>query len=139
MENPMRHDAQSITIDTEPKAVHEFVADPANLPRWAVGFAQGVRQEDGRWIVQTAGGDVPVDIKADAGTGVVDFHLQPARDVRVTAYSRVMPAGTGTLYTFTQVQPAGMPDEVFDGLVGAVRHELVALKAILEVACPIGR
>jgi hypothetical protein len=135
----MRHDAQSIIIDTAPKAVHDFVADPANLPRWAVGFAHGVRQEDGRWIVQTAGGDVHLDIDADPGTGVVDFRLEPAPGVRVTAYSRVMPAGPGALYTFTQVQPAGTPDDLFDAQVGAVRHELVALKAILEVACPIGR
>jgi len=135
----MRHDAQSITIDVAPEAVREFVADPANLPRWAVGFAQGVRQEDGRWIVRTTGGDVPVQVQTDAGTGVVDFHLEPAPDVRVTAHSRVVPAGTGALYTFTQVQPSGMPDEVFDGQVGAVRHELVALKAILEVTCPTGR
>lgn len=95
----MRYDAQSITIDTAPAAVHEFVADPANLPRWAVGFAQAVRREDGRWIVQTAGGDVPVEVGADAGMGVVDFHLEPAPGVRVTAYSRVMSAGDGALFT----------------------------------------
>jgi hypothetical protein len=136
----MRYDAQSITIDAAKGAVYTFVADPANLPRWAVGFAKAVRRDDdGRWIVQTAAGDVPVDVEADAGTGVVDFHLEPAPGVRVTAYSRVVSAGAGALYTFTQVQPAGMPDEVFDAQVGAVRHELVALKAILEVECPIGR
>jgi hypothetical protein len=136
----MRYDAQCIMIDTAPTAVYGFVADPANLPRWAVGFAEAVRQdEDGRWIVQTAGGDVPVEVEAGDRTGVVDFHLEPAPGVRVTAYSRVVAAGAGALYAFIQAQPEGMPDEVFDAQVGAVGHELVALKAILEVACPIGR
>jgi hypothetical protein len=58
----------------------------------------------------------------------------PARGfgVRVTAYSRVTPAGAGSVYTFTQVQAHGMPDDTFDGQVRALRHELVALKAALE-------
>jgi hypothetical protein len=30
-----------------------------------------------------------------------------------------------------------MPDEVFDQVVAAVSHELVALKALLEVECPL--
>lgn len=135
----MRHDAQSIAIEATPEAVRGFVADPANLPRWAVGFAQAVRQENGRWLVRTAAGEVPVETTADPGSGVVDFHLEPAPGAQVTAYSRAVPAGAGTLYTFIQIQSDGMPDEVFDGQVAAVGHELVALKAILEVTCPIGR
>jgi hypothetical protein len=127
-------------INAAPKAVQEFVADPANLPRWAVGFAKAVRQgHDGQWIVETAAGDVPIDIESHADTGVVDFHLQPAPGVRNTAFSRTVAAGQGTLYSFTQLQPTDMTDAVFEMNTAAVRHELVALKAILEVECPIGR
>jgi hypothetical protein len=135
----MRSDTQSIMIEAEPRQVHRFVADPANLPRWAVGFAQAVRQRDGRWMVQTAAGEMPVDVAADAVSGVVDFGMEPAPGVSATAYSRVVPAGDGAVYTFTQLQPDGMPDEVFDAQVRALGHELVALKAVLEVECPIGR
>lgn len=136
----MRYDTQSVTIDATPKAVHEFVADPANLPRWAVGFAKAVRQDDeAQWIVTTAAGDIPIDIESYADTGVVDFHMQPAPGKRKTAFSRTVAAGDGSLYSFTQLQPAGMTDEVFEANTAAVRHELVALKAILEVECPIGR
>jgi hypothetical protein len=139
-EVPMRHNTQSVTIDATPKAVREFVADPANLPRWAVGFAKTVRQgDDGRWIVETAAGDMPIDIESHADTGVVDFHMQPAPGVRNTAYSRAVAAGDGALYSFTQLQSADMADEVFEANIAAVHHELVALKAILEVECPIGR
>jgi hypothetical protein len=47
-------------------------------------------------------------------------------------HSRATPAAIGTVYTFTQVQPSGVPDQVFDGQVQALRHELATLKAILE-------
>lgn len=134
----MRSDSQSIMIKAPVAAVHAFVADPANLPRWAVGFAHSVRPEQGRWIVATGGGDMPVYVDADPARGTVDFHLEPAPGVAVTAFSRVVPAGEGSVYLFTQLQDPGMPDAVFDGQVQALGHELVALKAILEVSCPIG-
>jgi hypothetical protein len=135
----VRHDTQNIMIETSAAAVYAFVADPANLPRWAVGFAQGVRQEDGTWIVETAAGDVPVRVDADSGRATVDFHMRPAAGVEVSAFSRVLPAGDASVYVFTQFQGPGMPDEVFDAQVRALGHELIALKAVLEVACPIGR
>jgi Polyketide cyclase / dehydrase and lipid transport len=134
----MRSDTQSIIIDVPLAAVHAFVADPANLPRWAVGFACGVRQENGRWIVQTGAGEMPVGVDADETCGVVDFRMEPAPGVSVRAFSRVMPAGEGSVYVFTQLQAPGMPDAVFDAQVQALGHDLVALKAVMEVSCPIG-
>ena len=134
----MRSDTQSIMIDVPLAAVHAFVAEPANLPRWAVGFAQGVRQENGRWIVQTGAGDMPVRVDADETCGAVDFHMEPAPGVEVSAFSRVVPAGEGSVYVFTQLQGPGMPDAVFDAQAQALGHELVALKAVVEVSCPIG-
>jgi hypothetical protein len=49
----------------------------------------------------------------------------------------VLPRGDGAEYVFTQFQAPGMPDAVFDGQVAALAHELVALKALLEVECPL--
>lgn len=135
----MRSDTQSIMIETPASEVHAFLADPANLARWAVGFAQEVRQEDGQWIVRTAAGDVQVGVAADAALSTVDFHMRPAPGVEVSAFSRVLPAGDASVYVFTQLQGPGMPDEVFDAQVKALGHELIALKAVLEVECPIGR
>jgi hypothetical protein len=128
----MRSDTHSVTIEASVEAVRRFVADPANLPRWAIGFAQAVRREQQGWVVTTAQGDMPVEITTDEVSAVVDFHLQPAPGVRVTAYSRVVSAGAGSVYTFTQVRAPGMPDEVFDGQVQALRHELDVLKRTAE-------
>jgi hypothetical protein len=130
---------QTVTIAAPPYKVFEFVADGANLPRWAIGFAASVHPADssGGWVVTTGhGDDVPVKIRSDRDAGTVDFHMTPAPEASTCAYSRVVPNGTGADYLFTQLQPPGMTDQVFDALVDAVRHELTTLKALLEVACP---
>ena len=133
----MRSDTQTVTIDAPPEAVLRFVADARNLPRWAIGFAKDVRPERDRWMVTTGQGEVALAIDADEATGTVDFRMEPAPGVEATAYTRVVPNGDGAEVVFTQLQQAGTTDDVFDQLVAAVRHELVALKALLEVACPL--
>ena len=71
----MRADTQAISIQASPDVVVDFLGDPRNLPRWAVGFAKSVRQDGARWIVSTARGEVPIRIVSDRRFGVVDFHM----------------------------------------------------------------
>ncbi len=132
----MRADTKTISIEAEPGRVFRFVADPAQLPRWAVGFAKAVRQDGDRWLVATGAGEIPFRVRADPETGIVDFVMSPAPAVEVTASSRVVARGQGAEYVFTQVQPPGMADEAFARSAAAVAHELVVLKALLEVDCP---
>jgi hypothetical protein len=132
----MRADTKTISIEADPAKVFRFVADPAQLPRWAVGFAKAVRQDGGGWVVVTGTGEVPIRVRADGASGVVDFVMSPAPGAEVTASSRVLARGSGAEYVFTQVQPNGMPDEVFARSAAAVAHELSVLKALLEVDCP---
>ncbi|HWM22623.1 MAG TPA: hypothetical protein VNO51_23220 [Ilumatobacteraceae bacterium] len=132
------YDTQTIEIASDPVRVQAFIRDGANLPRWAIGFAKGAQLNGEQWIVTTGAGDrIPTVIVSSATAGTVDFVMSPAPSVTVTAWSRVVAANGGTLFTFTQVQPDGMPDEVFAGQVRALSHELVALKALLEVECPL--
>lgn len=133
----MRSDTRSVAIGAAPEAIVAFVADPANLPRWAIGFAKGVRSQDGRWLVDTGRGEVPVSVDVDPSRGTVDFRMEPAPGEQVVAYSRVVPNGPGSEYVFTQFQHPGTPDDVFRQLGEAVGHELVTLKALLEVVCPL--
>jgi polyketide cyclase/dehydrase/lipid transport protein len=132
----MRADTKSISIEADPRTVFEFVADPAHLPRWAVGFAKAVRKDGDRWLVGTGAGELPVRVRADPATGVVDFLMSPAPGVEVAASSRVVARGAGSEYVFTQVQAPGMPEEAFARSVAALVHELTVLKALLEVDCP---
>ncbi len=132
----MRADTKTISIDAPPAKVFDFLKEPENLPRWAVGFAKSVRKDGDKWYVTTGQGEIAVAIDADKRTGVVDFRMRPVPEVEVVAASRVIARGNGSEYTFTQFQVPGMPDEVFAQSIKALEHELAVLKAMVEVECP---
>lgn len=132
----MRTDTQSVTIAATPERVLDFVADPESLPKWAIGFAQSVRRTDeGQWIVTSPQGDVGIRVDVDRERGTVDYVMSPAPGVELTAFSRVLPNDSGAEFVFTQFQPAGMPDAVFEGQVQSLGHEFNVLRSLLEVAC----
>lgn len=136
-----RSDTRAVTIGAAANEVFEFVADPENLPRWAVGFCRAIRRDGGvpdRWIVTTAQGELPIRYVTDAALGVIDFYLSPAPGVEAAAFSRVVPNGEGAEYIFTQFQAPGMPDEVFEGQVHALAEELHVLRGLIgaRAACP---
>lgn len=133
----MRADTRSISIQAAPEKVEEFLANPQNLPRWAVGFAKSIRSVNGKWLVTTAAGDMGIRIEADSSSGVIDYFMSPASGVEMVARSRVVPNGSGSEYSFTQFQAPNMPDDIFDKNVRAVEHELTVLRALLEVECPL--
>jgi hypothetical protein len=134
----MRADTKTVAIHAPRQKVVEFLANPENLPRWAIGFARGVRRDGERWFVMTqGGGEIGVRIAADTTSGVVDFYMSPAPGIEGLAASRVVPSGDGVEYIFTQFQAPDMSDEMFAKSVEAVAHELTVLKALLEVECPL--
>src|SRR5262245_44549744 len=120
----MRAATKTITIHADYEKVVGFVANAENLPRWAVGFAKAVRHDGGRWWVTTDSGEIGLRIAANRADGVVDFCMSPAPGVEARAASRVIAAGDGVEYVFTQFQPPDMPDDVFAKNVKAVTHEL---------------
>jgi hypothetical protein len=135
-------DTRAVTIGAPANVVFEFVADPENLPRWAIGFCRAIRRDGeapDRWIVTTAQGDLPIRYVTDAALGVIDFYLSVAPGVEAAAFSRVVPNAEGAEYIFTQFQAPGMPDEVFEGQVRALVAELQVLRSFIEArsACPL--
>jgi hypothetical protein len=88
-------------------------------------------------VVTTGQSEVSVAIAVDEAAGTVDFLMESAPGVEAVAYSRVVPNSDGAEYVFTQFQQPGVPDDVFDQLVAALAHELLTLKALLEVECPL--
>jgi len=97
----MRADTKSISIEASVRRVAAFLSDPTDLPRWAVGFAKGVRRTENGWLVETTGGDMPIRIARDDATGVVDFLFSPSPGVDVLAASRVIARGRHCEYVFT--------------------------------------
>jgi len=137
----MRADTQTITVPASPDDAFAFLADPENLPRWAVGFARRIRREGEAWLVQTAHGEMPIRIEADAARGTIDFHMMVVPEVETVAYSRVVPNDAGAEYVFTQFQLPDMTDEVFATQRAALAEELAILPILFraQAACPIGR
>jgi hypothetical protein len=133
----MKADTKTVSIHAKPEKVVDFLSDPTNLPRWAVGFAKSVRRDRDRWIVTTGGGEVSMRIVTEPQAGVIDFFISPAPGIEGLAASRVVPAGDGVEYVFTQFQTPGMPDDVFAKNVQALSRELTVLKALLEIECPL--
>src|SRR5687768_17182789 len=105
---PMHADTQTTTLAVSAEDAFAFLAQPENLPRWAVGFARGIRREGDDWIVQTAQGEMPVRVCADATRGTIDFHMRVAPGLEAIAYSRVVPNDSGAEYVFTQFQLPGI-------------------------------
>jgi Polyketide cyclase / dehydrase and lipid transport len=129
----MRTHTASVNIAAAPAAVLDIVADLDQLPRWAVGFARAVERGADGVVVTTPGGErMPVAVHADPAAGVVDFEVGG-----VPAYTRAVAAGDETVYTFTMLQPPEMPEAAFEAQIAALGHELVVLKSIVEVACPL--
>ena len=138
---PMHADTQTITLPVSSEEAFAFLAEPENLPRWAVGFARGIRREVDHWIVQTAQGEVPIRVVSDVVRGTIDFEMRMAPGQEAVAYSRVVPNGSGAEYVFTQFQLPGMADEVFAAQRAALAEELAILPILFraQVACPVGR
>ena len=137
----MHADTQTITLPVSAEEAFTFLAQPENLPRWAVGFARGIRREGDAWIVQTAQGEMPVRVVADATRGTIDFHMSISPNLEAVAYSRVVPNDSGAEYVFTQFQLPGMSDEVFAAQRAALAEAFAILPILFraQVACPVGR
>ena len=134
----MRSHTTSITIEAPPEDAFAYLADGEKLPVWAIGFAKAIERTNDGWLVTIARGErMPLRIDSDAATGVIDYISLPAPGVEVPAHTRVVPHGSGTLYTFSMHQAVGMPDDVFDAQVAELGRELQVLKAHLESACPL--
>lgn len=134
----MRSDTQTLNLDIPAPELFEFLADPENLPLWAVGFARAVRREGDDWLVRTGGGEVRLRMVVDRSLGTIDFRMTPAPGVETIAYSRVLPNGAGAEYVFTQFQVEGMPDEVFDTQRRVLGEELQILGLLTHARqnCP---
>jgi hypothetical protein len=137
----MRSDTQSVTLPADHAEVFDFLANPENLPQWAVGFCRSIRRDGDGWLVDTGHEEVPMRFTTDATLGVIDFHFSPAPGVDAVARSRVVPNDDDSEYLFTQFQTPDMPDEVFEAQRTTLADELEVLRRIFKAraSCPSGQ
>jgi hypothetical protein len=123
----------SVAIDREPAVVVAYAGDPANLPLWAAGLANGVRPgEDGAWVTESPMGEVTVRFVPANDLGVLDHDVTlPGGDV-VHNPLRVLPNAEGSEIVFTLFRRDLVDEDAFEADAAAVRADLERLKRILE-------
>lgn len=127
----MKSNTQSVTLNCNPKRAFEFLANPENLPKWATSFCRDIRLEGDIWIAETPQGQLEIRYVTDAELGVIDYYISPAPGIEMIAPSRIVQNTDGAEYIFTQFQPTGMPDEVFQAQIEALKEELEILRRII--------
>lgn len=121
---------ETISIDAPPEVVLNFVADPRNLPLWAPGFAQRVRQDGAHWLVESGEQSVRIDVRVARELGTVDFLAADAPSERpIGAYSRVIHNGDGSEYAFTRFLAPGRSREDLARERAVVVQELQAVSS----------
>ena len=104
--------------------VFRYLADVANLPRWATDFARELKVVDGRHKVVNGLGEFFFEIRADAASGVIDMLAGPTDDALALFPTRVVALGDDTsAYTFTMFQQPGMPDDLFESQYRSLLRE----------------
>ena len=104
--------------------VFEWLADIENLPAWATDFARELKHEDGRYKVVNGLGEFLFEIRADAGSGVIDMYAGPSESEMGVFPARVveLPGGESA-FTFTMFQAPGQPDELFESQHASLLRE----------------
>lgn len=128
-------DVQSIEINAPYEKTFGFLADAANLPKWAHAFKE---VSGGRALMQTPNGSVEVGLEVNASReqGTVDWRMTFPDGKVATAFSRVVGAGEDhSLYFFVLTAPP-VPLEQLEGALEqqsrTLREELSKLRSILS-------
>lgn len=130
MTNPALH--LSTPINASPTEVAAFAGDPANLPAWAAGLSNGIREEGGRWITDSPMGEVEVRFGPHTKLGILDHDVIFPDGTVVHNPLRVLANGTGAKVVFTLFRLPGVVDAEFDRDADMVRADLARLRAHVE-------
>lgn len=122
----------STSIDASPAEVAAFAGDPANLPAWAAGLSNGIREAAGRWITDSPMGEVEVRFGPHTELGILDHDVIFPDGTVVHNPLRVLANGTGAEVVFTLYRLPGVDDAEFDRDADMVRADLARLRAIFE-------
>ncbi len=127
---PSRH--VGVVIERPAVEVYDYVRAPANLPEWAPGLADSVREVDGRWVASSPMGSVVVTFVPRNDLGVLDHDVTLPSGESVTNPLRVLPVGSGCEIVFTVRPRPGQSREDFERDAEAVTRDLNRLKQIQE-------
>lgn len=120
----------SVVVRRAPAAVEAYARDPANLPLWAAGLAEGeVEATADGLVVDSPMGRVSVRFVAENDLGVLDHDVTLPSGEVVTNPLRVLAHPDGAEVLFT-VRQATEPELERDA--AAVAADLERLRGLLE-------
>jgi hypothetical protein len=120
----------TVSIDSVPRQVYEFVSDARNLPRWS--FFRSVTCSGDAWVLQTAQGAVELRFAGANEFGVLDHRVTPGSGEQVDVPMRVVPNADGSEVLLTVFQAPGTSDEEFEKDCEQVEYDLGRLKVVME-------
>lgn len=130
------YDVQSININATPDLVYNFVAEPTNVSKWALGFSE-VNEESA--LMETPNGKMKVGMKmlSNPELRTIDTIMTMPDGSVGKAFSRVTENedGKSAIFTFVLMAPP-VPLELLEGALEEQKkqlaEELLLLKSILE-------
>lgn len=123
----------STDINLNPRAVYDFAADPANLPKWASGLAGSEVTRDGdHWSTQSPMGVVAFTFAPDNEYGVLDHEVTLPSGETTYNPMRVIRNQQGSEVIFSLRRGPGMSDADFERDAEVVAEDLATLKSVLE-------
>ncbi len=128
-----RSDTQSISINAQPGAVLDLIADVHRLPDWAPDFAISVYPDGKDWLISNGSGETRISVRVSSELSTVDFlaaGLPP--EVEIGAFSRVVPNGGGSEFSFTQFFAKGLSDADAAHRKAVLADELRTVKSLCE-------
>lgn len=128
-------DVQSLELGVSRDKAFRFIANPANLPRWAQAFKHVA---NGAALLQTPKGKIEIrlEVEASVESGTIDWVMHFPDGSVGHAYSRVITQGNHrSLYSFILTVPPAPLEELEGALEQQSRilkEELTTLRALLE-------
>lgn len=122
----------SVAIERSPNDVYDFIVNPANLPKWAPGFALSTTKDEEGWVVTTSDGPMRIAFVDRNDLGVADHYVTMGSGQRLFNPMRVLPNGDGSEVAFTLFRAPGVSSDQFTHDARLVEQDLQSLRSLLE-------
>jgi len=122
----------SVSIDSSPAKVYDYISDPEHMPEWTKGFALSVRKDGREWKVGTPDGPVTLRFAVKNTFGVLDHYIAPLHGPEIFVPMRVVSNDYGSEVLFTLFRAPGTSEEEFSRDAELVCQKLENLRETLE-------
>ena len=124
----MKNRTITVTFSADRDAVFAYLRTLENLPHWAPGLCDGLRNDGDLFRGQMFGADTYFAVAADERTGVVDLLFGTHADEMILLPLRVVRQSHGCAVIATVFQPTDWADELFELLYEALLMSLRGLR-----------